>query len=129
MLLATADEIRLLSKSHVSYFVSPSHPPGPMDVLKRSAGLGLAATAFDLQLAVAAIEALCDHGEGCAGPLKRPSVQTRQSQAGSLRLMGGFLRAPGVSAGVQRSERRVSIDNIARIVRGLKVNAFIFSGP
>jgi hypothetical protein len=35
--------------------------------------------------------------------------------------MGGFLRAPGVSAGVQRSERSVSIDNIARIARGLKV--------
>ena len=44
---------------------------------------------------IAAMEALCDLGGGCAGQLKRPLVQTRQTQAGSVRLMGGFLGAPG----------------------------------
>ena len=60
-------------------------------------------------------------GEGCAGPLKRPPVQTRQSQAGSLPPYGRLPARAGVSAGGQRSERSLSIDNIARIARGLKV--------
>jgi len=106
------------SAQQSAVIVSISRVQGPTAVLKRNAGVGLAATAFDLQPVVAAIEALCDHGGG----LRRPAeTSIRSNQAGSLRLMGGFLRAPGISAGVRRSERSVSIDNIARIARGLKV--------
>jgi hypothetical protein len=134
-------------------------------VLKRNAGLGLAATAFDLQPAVAAVEALCDLGGGLCRPAETStySNQNRHRPAASAswgaswaRLAAGSCGSsavPGVFqaafcqalhaarirrqeravggdlfeylSGVERSERNVSVDNIARIARGLKVKPYV----
>jgi hypothetical protein len=48
---------------------SASIVPELTDVLRRNAGVGLGATVFDLQPAVAAVETLCDLGGG----LRRPA--------------------------------------------------------
>jgi hypothetical protein len=59
-------------------------------VRKRNAGVGLAATAFDLQPAVAAIEALCDLGGGLRRARRNVHLfKPEQTQAGSVRPFTG----------------------------------------
>jgi hypothetical protein len=69
------------------------HVPGPTGVRKPNAGVGLAATAFDLQPAVAAIEALCDPG-GADPPYPTIRIDRASASALASRVALAASRAP-----------------------------------
>ena len=74
----------------------------PADVFKRNAGLGFAATAFDLQPAIATIEALRDRGDACAGR-PYPSIRIDHASASArVRLAHGLFGAFAPSREVLR---------------------------